>query len=60
VKGPSCREGNRGEIKPRAQPANAAARADEISLRPLVLVFYVVVLHFVVYILVVVVPHLAR
>jgi len=39
--------GGRGEIKPRAQPVNAAARADpEISLRPLI-AHVVVVHHFV-------------
>lgn len=54
---------NRGEIKPRAQPANAAARADaEISLRPLVVVHvvHVIVHHLVVYVLIIAVPHLAR
>lgn len=44
TRGPDCREGGRGEIKPRAQPVNAAARVDpEISLRPLIA--HVVVVH---------------
>lgn len=55
--GSGCREGDRGEIKPRAQPANAAARADaEISLRPLVVIH---VVHLVVRVLVAV-PRFAR